>query len=1098
MLHVSTPGVARSVPRPEVLAPTLDMTMASLAQDLAQERKERLNEHAMLWKDIKILQSTTAQIIENIVGGTLNPAIEKLQGDVANHQQQQELHGKVMRDDFEDLKGQVHQQFNNLEVVIRQVRADFEEQVSGNKTDADKAGMEASMGAECSDDKAFSFQAELAQELANVLFHSEQQSVEFVKAVEQERSTRMQDAAELYALVQGSLEHMEQHSDVKIEHGVAEMQAAYRDAVSELVGVSAEENKQHWSHVESRFTSQLKDLACCHETNSNSQTSRDQSDDIKRLREELSNLSRLVQATEEKETKQQLEISQARCNATTASHELCSQSANTIVTAPGSSCVSLHPKSQEQAMKASSVVEPSPRTEHMAGIGKSSAVGTAHNASPAKAMPTNTQDITSPAGGRVSAVAVAQRRSIHSVPAALHGLTDAPFPLQAGARRKALVVGCSYFSSPTPLRGTLNDAWNVLSLVRHTLRYGEDQVRVLTDGSASCKTKPCSSPTRQNILDGLDWLVADAQAGDDLLFYFGGYGTQQPAGTEDDELCEAFLVPIDYQQTSIVDTARCCSSGGYSLVPLLDILHAVAALPAGCKITLVLDCCHGIVPGIGSPGSVQPNTFSRVHAKSAVPTEADTPPPFQPSVRWLDLPRVRSSSNSPTKDKGRLNWGLPTEPTKPSPAPDMQCQVYCFSACQHEQWSAEIPIEGVMQGAFTWAWIKALMAGHLDPPIRQLTVALRAILADLRRHFQWIDQTPVVQMSSAAKQAEVRREEPGIKRPVSAPPPPLPSNVASRKALLIGINYSDAHAQLKGCVNDAWNMNCLLRHSLKFQEDQVRLLIDGENGMPPKEARRPTYANIIAGLQWLVQGAQPGDCLFLLFSGFGTQHPQSPSSDMQEACIVPCDFAVDVPPELLTTLSEDMGAQALRPRSQQAESKGYRLLPLVELNQLASQLPAGSKLTIILDCSYPVVPNLGPANNLAPTFPKVSRGRVDYSKLHDFVSRPRFLELPPLLVQNAPTQLQHSTASPECVLHCFVACKVEEWDAELPLEGTVQGIFTWAFTKALAAGRFRSTAGELQEALLQRTAELRQHFKGVRQTPVLLLSKAASVDDTVV
>jgi len=390
------------------------------------------------------------------------------------------------------------------------------------------------------------------------------------------------------------------------------------------------------------------------------------------------------------------------------------------------------------------------------------------------------------------------------------------------------------------------------------------------------------------------------------------------------------------------------------------------------------------------------------------------------------------------------------------------------------------------------------MAGHLDPPIRQLTVALRAILADLRRHFQWIDQTPVVQLSGAAKQVEVQREEQGIKRPASAPPPPLPSNAARRKALLIGINYSDAHAQLKGCVNDAWNINCLLRHSLKYQEDQVRLLIDGENGMPPKEARRPTRAKIIAGLQWLVRGVQPGDCLFLLFCGFGAQHPQSPGSDMQEAYLVPSDFSADVPPELLTAMPEDATPPAPRPRSQQADSKGYRLLPLMELNRLAAQLPAGSKLTMILDCSYPVVPNLGPANNLAPTFPKVSRGRVDYSKLHDFVSRPRFLELPPLPVQHTPAQLQQSTAFPECVVHCFAACKVQEWDAELPLEGTVQGTFTWAFTKALAAGGFRSTTGELQEALLRRTTELRQHFKGVGQTPVLLLSKAASADDSVV
>jgi hypothetical protein len=1073
------------------------MTLASLAQDLAQERKERLSEQAVLRQDMRNLQSTMAQIIENIIGGTVNPAIEQLRSDVAKQQQQQELHGKALHNgilDFHELQGQVSQQFNSLRAVLGQLRADPAEEVTSNSADADIAGLKASKGATCND-TAFSYQAELAQELANVIFHSEQQSVEFVRAVEQERSNRMQDAAELRALVQESMEHMEQHSDVKIEHGerrlMAEMQDAYQDAVKELLGVSEAQSEQRWSHVESQLISQLKDHAFRDDAGedrllaatkaeqrerrsnsgrrSNGKAAKNQSDDIKQIREDLSSLFGLVREVEARESSRQAEISfctRASRDATTALHVLQSQATNTSVIASGNGCMSLHPESPQRLLKSNSSVKSSPQTEYIAEVDG-----------------TDT-------GGRVSAAAAAQRRSVHSVPAALHGLTDSAFPLQVGAHQKALVIGCSYFSSQTPLRGTLNDAWNVLSLMRHTLRYKEDEVRFLTDGSASCKMKPSSLPTRQNILDGLDWLIAGAQPGDDLFFYFGGYGTQQPVSAEDGEVCKAFLVPIDYQQPNNDGT----EGGGYSLVPLLDISHAVATLPAGCKITLVLDCCHGIVPGIGSAGSVQPGTFSRVRMKSAVPTEANIPPAFQPAVRCLDLPRTRlsrTSANGVAKDKDKTA-------SSTSAAPDVQCQVYCFSACQHQEWSAEIPIEGVMQGAFTWAWVKALMAGHLDPPIRQLTVALRAILADLQRHFQWIDQTPVVQLSVAAAKVELQREEQGIKRPASAPPPPLPKNAAGRKALLIGINYSDAHAQLKGCVNDAWNINCMLRHSLKFQEDQVRLLIDGENGMPPKEARRPTRANIMAGLQWLVRGAQPGDCLFLLFCGFGAQHPKNPGSELQEAFLVPSDFAMDVPPELLTPMPEDAASPEPRTRSPQAESKGYRLLPVMELNRLAVQLPAGSKLTMILDCSYPVVPNLGPANNLPPSFPKVPRGRVDYSKLHDFVSRPRFLELPPLPVQHTPMQLQQSTAFPDCVVHCFASCKVQEWDAELPLEGTVQGTFTWAFTKALAAGGFRSTAGELQEALLRRTAELRQHFKGVGQTPVLLLSKAASVDDSVV
>ncbi|CAE8607980.1 unnamed protein product, partial [Polarella glacialis] len=174
----------------------------------------------------------------------------------------------------------------------------------------------------------------------------------------------------------------------------------------------------------------------------------------------------------------------------------------------------------------------------------------------------------------------------------------------------------------------------------------------------------------------------------------------------------------------------------------------------------------------------------------------------------------------------------------------------------------------------------------------------------------------------------------------------------------------------------------------------------------------------------------------------------------------------------------------------------YRLISFLELNHFIAQVPAGACLTAILDCSYPVVPGVSPQQNLPPSFKRVSRGRVDYRKLHDFVSRPRFLELPPLPVRHTP-QFQRLLSFPVCRLHCFCACKLQEWDAELPLEGTVQGTFTWAFTKALAAGDFQCTVRQLKEALDKTTTGLKEHFQGVEQTPVLMMSQSASLDDTV-
>lgn len=412
-----------------------------------------------------------------------------------------------------------------------------------------------------------------------------------------------------------------------------------------------------------------------------------------------------------------------------------------------------------------------------------------------------------------------------------------------------------------------------------------------------------------------------------------------------------------------------------------------------------------------------------------------------------------------------------------------------------------------MQGAFTWSWVKAMVDGNLQGSAGQLRSSLAANLGSLQQRHCWFDQAPVMQRSrSAALQDSLAAELPNmVPRPICAHQP-------QRKALLIGANYSDSFAPLKGAINDAWNIYSLLRHAFQFADDQIRMLLDGEHGQRLQASQLPTRENILTQLQWLMEGAQPGDSLVLLFCGYGAQHPREHGSREQEAYLVPCDFAADVPPELLGM--PDGSATASRPSpadtplgsptasfvaSGKAPAAGarYRLISLLEVNRFMAQIPPGATLTTILDCAYPVVPGIGPSYNLPPTFQKVSRGRVDYRKLHDFVSRPRFLELPPLPVQHTPPQLYGPREFPQCRLHCFCACRLQEWDSELPLEGTVQGIFTWALAKALVAGGFKSTVAELQEEVTKITIGLKEHFQGVGQTPVLMLSQAASLQDVV-
>eukprot|EP00930_Biecheleria_cincta_P044625 TRINITY_DN3071_c0_g1_i1.p1 TRINITY_DN3071_c0_g1~~TRINITY_DN3071_c0_g1_i1.p1 ORF type:complete len:1452 (-),score=362.49 TRINITY_DN3071_c0_g1_i1:44-4399(-) len=678
---------------------------------------------------------------------------------------------------------------------------------------------------------------------------------------------------------------------------------------------------------------------------------------------------------------------------------------------------------------------------------------------------------------------------VRSKPAALHGLTEPARPLgPSSARRKALVIGCSYWESQCPLAGALNDSWNVLSLLRHSLQYGENQVLHLVDGSCNFKTVGPKRPTLAAITEGLHWLTSEAQPGDEVFLYFAGYGTLQPltAGT-----FEAFLVPVDYAEQS----AQSADSGGFKLLRMVEISRCLARLPAACKATIILDCCHASLPGVDGQKSsaiqwvqMQPGTF---------PGAEVSPHGFTPRARRLVLPPTGPVQQASAPD---------------SSAPEVICAATCYLACHQAQWCAELPVEGVMQGAFTWSWVKAMVDGNLQGSAAQLRGSLAANLGSLQQKHHWFDQAPVMQSTRSA--AALQESSAAVALPQMVPRP-ICSHQPQRKALLIGANYSDSLAPLKGAINDAWNMYSLLRHAFHFADDQIRLLLDGEQGGQRLQASDlPTRENILTQLQWLMEGAQPGDSLVLLFCGYGAQHPREPGSKEQEAYLVPSDFAADVPPEFLG-MPDGSAATANRPfpagspsgspsasfvassGKAPTASARYRLISLLEVKHFMAQIPQGATLTTILDCAYPAVPGIGPSYNLPPTFQKVSRGRVDYRKLHDFVSRPRFLELPPLPVQHTPPQLYRTREFPQCRLHCFCACRLPEWDSELPLEGTVQGIFTWALAKALVAGGFQSSVAQLQEEVTRITIGLKEHFQGVGQTPVLMLSQSASLQDVV-
>ncbi|NBU33888.1 caspase family protein [bacterium] len=109
----------------------------------------------------------------------------------------------------------------------------------------------------------------------------------------------------------------------------------------------------------------------------------------------------------------------------------------------------------------------------------------------------------------------------------------------------------------------------------------------------------------------------------------------------------------------------------------------------------------------------------------------------------------------------------------------------------------------------------------------------------------------------------------------------------SKKALLIGINYTGSSAQLNGCVNDITNVRKFLLEMCGFQPQNIVTLTDA-----PDNANRPTRKAMEDQIGTLARGAKSGDTLVFYYSGHGSNVPDNSNdeSDGKDEVLVPMDY----------------------------------------------------------------------------------------------------------------------------------------------------------------------------------------------------------------
>jgi hypothetical protein len=191
----------------------------------------------------------------------------------------------------------------------------------------------------------------------------------------------------------------------------------------------------------------------------------------------------------------------------------------------------------------------------------------------------------------------------------------------------------------------------------------------------------------------MQWLVAGAKPGDNLMLHYSGHGgsTRDLDGDEEDGMDEC-IYPVDMEVTQpghIVD----------------DIMHdiCVKSLPPGCRLTAIFDCCHS--------GSILDlpymyNTRGVLKEPNLLKDAGQGLLGIGKSYLSNDIGGVLKGAsglfNKVTKSGSGNREQVKALKTAPA-------DVICFTGCKDDQTSADASIAGQGQGAMSFAFRNALL-----------------------------------------------------------------------------------------------------------------------------------------------------------------------------------------------------------------------------------------------------------------------------------------------------------------------------------------------------------------------------------------------------
>ncbi|KAG9645706.1 metacaspase, partial [Aureobasidium melanogenum] len=246
-------------------------------------------------------------------------------------------------------------------------------------------------------------------------------------------------------------------------------------------------------------------------------------------------------------------------------------------------------------------------------------------------------------------------------------------------RRKSLLIGINYTGSDNELNGCHQDVDNVAEFLKYRGYQDTPQDQVVLRDDLDVEY----APTGHNILAAMDWLVSEEHT--TCFFHYSGHGGQidDPSGKRPSGLLDT-IVPVNYQDNGMIDS---------------DMLHKhlVSKLPPTSTLFLILDCCHS-GSSLELPFVYRSDDDGNVHKLDG----------YQAGIALLEE----------AKDLVIGGSSLDRE---------AQARDLYAGATSDEETSADAQINGVSEGAMSWAFLESTK-NNPDPTYKEALHMTRALL----------------------------------------------------------------------------------------------------------------------------------------------------------------------------------------------------------------------------------------------------------------------------------------------------------------------------------------------------------------------------------